>query len=506
MIDRSAQGLTEYRLATPRRIGATQRRGTGVRRVVRLVAGTPARLMTLTWVLFSAMYFLGPLTYDYPPTVYAWGFIGACLFAFFLGSRADAAMAGRAATRHSNTMGPQVSNQRIDLVATVCAVAGLIGVLSIATDKLFLSGLDYSEGITALRYERSNQALWGETGPARSPLVYLGYMTFAFSIVAYLLYRLKPEALSRRSVWLAHLGMASPVLMALLYGGRMPIIIFVVIVLGAIILNIFKGRRRHLQKRSAGRSILIVFVLLAVWYNGYIFADRRLRMGAGDYDIFNEYFQATSQTSMSPVARELVGRDYVPADWFMGTISTYFYLTHGFSVLERTLTSESRLGPYYGQYNLIIFFQVLTHLTGMTEITVRMNNEAYAADVHGLFSTAFGAMYLDFGIVGALAVLFLLGWLCQRIYREALTGQDVRKELLLSFVIPGIMMSPVHSIFAITVSMPILFAILVSNLFLRPPSVARRPRLLFGGTRRTPQIVTRSSYSAGDLAQARDKS
>ena len=85
----------------------------------------------------------------------------------------------------------------------------------------------------------------------------------------------------------------------------------------------------------------------------------------------------------------------------------------------------------------------------------------------GWFSTAWGGMYLDFGLFGALVAVAICGWLAAMVYRAALSTADDGARMLMCYVIAGIIASPILSIFTISISLPILVSMIITLALLR---------------------------------------
>ena len=65
----------------------------------------------------------------------------------------------------------------------VSAVLGLFGIALLTFDKLRLSGLDYSAGITAVRNARAAEVNAGNTALGRSPLLYVGFVIMGTMVI-----------------------------------------------------------------------------------------------------------------------------------------------------------------------------------------------------------------------------------------------------------------------------------------------------------------------------------
>jgi hypothetical protein len=444
-------------------------------------AKTPARLLLVVWAAAIALFALGPIRYDEAPRLSTWVFVVACLLAFCIGSW----IAGRSSrSAIKEQIAPPIDTARwLDRIVRATALIGLFGALCIAVDKVLLSGLDFSGGVTAVRFARAAAVDAGTAGELRrSPLLYVGYFTFSFSVASYLLYILKGEILRRSTVLLAFMALASIFSYSYLYGGRSPLGLVLGMAVGAIAVRLL-SRQSALPKGTLGRILFVAFLALTVVYNNWILAQRFVATGAGNYSDLEQRFETTydahielpaglASSPPSPSATTIPAtaggqRPSTSDQALMQFAINYYYATHELPMLDRTLTYEGPLGPYYGAYQFYLASVLVGHLTPWT-LDATMLPQLKSANVYGWFSTAWGGMYLDFGVFGALVGITLCGWLAGLVYRRALVGSGDAAKLLMCYVVAGIIATPVLSIFTISISLPILGALLITAFFLGP--------------------------------------
>jgi oligosaccharide repeat unit polymerase len=444
-----------------------------IRRFALAIARTPFRLLIAAWGAVLGLYFFGPLTFYNEPSQATWAFIALSTAAFGAGSVVPRFQPVKA----RQPLGPEPSPRQIELIARNMAWLGIFGFVCIAIDKLFLSGLDYSQGISALRVSQDNDVIMGRgVETSRTPLLYIGYLTFAFGIAAYLLYFLRAEWISRRTKLLCHVTIASPVGFALLYGGRSPIVLVITLAAGAAVVRGLAGRAHVLPQRRLGRLLVGVMLLAMLGYNSYIFAERRLYTGVQTFEQFLQRFEYIYQARPSPVALWLVDSAYAPPESVMTLLNTSFYLTHEFGALDQTLEYEGALGPYFGQYQFYLPAAMLERVVPSLSMVGLIREQGQHSGTYGWFSTAWGAMYLDFGWTGALCWSFLCGWMSAAIYKRALEEHSLAAELLMCYVVAGILISPNLSVFTVSISLPILAALSLAAFLVRAAPVALKSR------------------------------
>jgi hypothetical protein len=136
-------------------------------------------------------------------------------------------------------------------------------------------------------------------------------------------------------------------------------------------------------------------------------------------------------------------------------------------VLDRTLAYRGELGPYYGGYQLYLLTALLSRLFPAWGLDRLMLDQLIGAEVYGFFSMAWGGMFLDFGIAGALLAIFICGAAAQYFFDRAVINRDPPAQLISSYVLAGIIATPILSMFTISISLPILFSIVVASWFLK---------------------------------------
>ena len=473
--------------------------GAPVVRLWRVASLTPAGHLSIVWALTVVFFEFGPIRYTEVPAWTTWLFVGACLVAFSAGGVLEAWMRDRAPQRLPERIAARFS---IDVLIRATAILGLFGAACIAVDKLLLSGLDFSHGVTAIRFAREQAVNEGiQMALPRSPLLYLGYVTFAFSVAAFLLYLLTDTPLRPSTKVLAVSSLASPFAYSFVYGGRSPLFLVIGMACAAVAVRALT-HSRWLPNRGAAIS-LVGLIAATVLYSNWILAERFDETGASSYDQLQQRFEtsygatiaslpaataaptsstASSAPSLAPTASPVVAsaRPALAEQAAMHVVMNAYYVSHELPMLDRTLRTNARLGPYLGAYQFYLVGALVERIVPNWNIDAVMIPQLKAANVYGWFSTAWGGMYLDFGLIGALIAVTLCGWLSSRTYHAALAGPNDGARLLMCYVFAGIVASPILSIFTISISLPILASLIITAALLgvawRSPVALAQPR------------------------------
>lgn len=417
---------------------------------LRIVAGGPLRLMLVAWGASLLLFFVGPVQFTDTLSPAFWWFCGASGLAFALGT----CIRFRAAP-------PQpLANERLRSLTSAFAAAGLTGIAALAVEKIFVAGLDFSQGLAALRAFQDGDVLsTGFTQHGRSLLLYIGYLLFPFGIVSFLIGLLEGERLGGRTRFLALSGLAAPVGFAVLYAGRSPLYLALAYGFGAIAL---RAMRRQLLPAGVVTWVgAIIFVLGTATYTVKVFLDRA-QVRNHDVEQIVENFDAFTLARASPFVASKVASGQVAAETAFATMYTAYYFTHGFVVLDRALQYRGPLGPYWGQHNFYILSALLDQGAPSLSYATAIRVEAQNADIYGWFLTALGSMYLDFGYLPSLLATMLLGVLSRRSWDRARVSGNLSADLVVCFAIGSICVSPTMSPFTVSIALQVLFGVLVA--------------------------------------------
>jgi hypothetical protein len=425
---------------------------------------TPTRFLLTVWAVALGLVFFGPVKYTRHVSAGTWLFLAACLTCFCLG----ASVGWRQVTRPSPIgLGDpgdaggtwDAFDRRVDQLARVCAVLGLVGIGLLAFDKLRLSGLDYSQGVTAVRNARAVEVNAGNAALGRSPLLYLGFVTFGFSVPAYLLYVLRRRSLRRSTVFVVHVGLLSPLGFGVIYGGRSPLVLALGMIFGGMLVRRLCGQPRMRPTRFA-RMVMLGLIVFALVFGSYIFRQRAAVAGY-TYAGLAKYTANSYRATTRPWFEHLLNSNSGVAPIATDALLTHFYLTHEVFLLDRTLRYEGSIGPYFGAYQFNLVAALGSQIWPQFDAPRRIISDAAEANTYGYFPTAFGCMYLDFGLIGALVGTLICGLLAGKIFRWSLLTGELKSQLFMCFVIAGIIASPLLSVFTISIALPILFALVV---------------------------------------------
>jgi len=145
-------------------------------------------------------------------------------------------------------------------------------------------------------------------------------------------------------------------------------------------------------------------------------------------------------------------------------LSTYFYLTHGVRSIDRTWRAGDKLSLHWGVYQIGVLSPILRVFFPHTSELGSLSSELQSAGIFGFFPTVWAAAYIDFGVVGAVFYMliwgFAAGWSAFGVRHSGLATP----ELLLTFIIATILLSPVQGPLGIANSALVLVSIIIVGL------------------------------------------
>lgn len=242
-----------------------------MQRLIWLAGGltSPAILIALVWCSAFASIAIGPIDYPGQPSAIVSAVIATGVALFLAGFVSGKFVFNSWFARHGDLTAP--SARTLNHVVHVASLTSIAGIGLIALDRTVLSGVgnyDYSELL------RCAPGLVDVVAINRTPLLYLGYVTFSFGFVSVVLFILKGEEIRGWAAALAQFSIVSPVGYAVLYSGRMSILFVLVLIVAVMLVRLSEGR----GPLPAGHHLLLklaVVVGLFAIYSSWIWSSRQ---------------------------------------------------------------------------------------------------------------------------------------------------------------------------------------------------------------------------------------
>jgi hypothetical protein len=390
--------------------------------------------MVGVWLLFILLARWGPIRYENPISVQTIDFTIACVGLFAAGA---ALTSGPAATAMvaGRSWNPDPGIRRL-------ALLGIIGAALVLVDKVLLHPFDVSEGLGALRAQVQVDA---ETERSRSALLWIGSLLYSCSNAALVLYVLRGDACERKTGLLVFFASFSPAIVVLLYGGRSSAALTMLFIMSAGLVRLSAGER-FVPRAPFLRLLVTTHLLLVAVGSIYVFASRNAAAGATDRAALLEHFLDGVEGRHSPSLDALMEPDDVTATVIANTLLSVAYVTHSFTELDYLLTQNAPVGPFWGGYQAALPTRAVRLLLGLPDSMYEHLDDP--VDHAGLFMTAWGSMYLDFGFWLAPIAAGVAGLLSGLAYYTGIATGSLVGRLFLTYAFVYILLSPVHSALA----------------------------------------------------------
>jgi hypothetical protein len=493
-----------------------------------LLAGrlsSPALMMIVVWCTTLACVLIGPIYYPMQPSPIVLIVVSVGVVLFVLAHQVGGWSFDRWFKRQVWISEP--SPRALNHVVTATSLIGIVGIGLVLLDRAILSGASnnvYSELL------RCAPGLVDAISIKRTPLLYLGYVTFSFGFVSTTLFILKGEEIRGWPAALAQLSIVSPVGYALLYSGRMPILIILVLLIAAMLVRFSRGQRPLPGGHQLVVKVIVTIGLFAV-YSSSIWSSRqsfcsqtsslirelqeekksRDLSSAFNQDVSgqiagdgvrrpkatevitaadlskrvaetrafsNQPSEAISTEAMLAVMEgswkvkprgyiiSMIEAAHLSERTVMTILYTYFYFTHGVQVIDIAWHARDKLSPQRGLYQIGVLSPILRVFFPDGKQPMKMEAELRSVGIFGFFPTVWTAAFIDFGLIGA--IVYILIWGFAAGWSDAGTRRTrlITPVLLLTFVLASILLSPVQGPLGVANSALVLLSMLVTGVAL----------------------------------------
>lgn len=359
------------------------------------------------WLMLYLAYFLAPI--EQAPPVSTHGLVFVVSMVLLFGFAAACGGIGSPARRDCDGRPPLTDPQT---TARTFLIIGIVGAFLHLYDKVAALELVGLLGAAELRAERALALL--EAGQHASGILSgMAFLCYPAGLVGVVAVLLTYESQQRTVRTLAVVYILSLFLHSVAAGGRGTI--FVTFLLIAVCLYL----RRCAGLRPFPRSPLLAAMfgglgLLFVVYSAVIWKVRASMSDLGIEEFLQHAelnWEVTPTQSLTDLAATLQEPALVQV-----IMSSVFYFTQSLSVIERILAMTD-IPVMLGGYQVDIVAALLRLFPAGAVLLGSGNALLLEANVYGFFTSAWGALVIDFGWPGALAACFVWGWVAGRSHR-----------------------------------------------------------------------------------------
>lgn len=415
----------------------------------------PSYLLYSGWIGLFILSLLLPVNYLNPAKMEIWCLIGIGLIIFTLGEKCSDFFSWK------NEEVVDISNHRLNQVVLISSLLSIFGIFFLAYDKVILSGLDYTKGFAYIRQIRDIQLSAG-IDVHRSIFLYLGYPLFSLSYPALMLLCLHTTSIRPNVARLAQLSVCSPIIYSLLYGGRMPVLILILLIVACCFIRILLGKSLMPERLLFPK--LIIFSICFVFYNNYIFSGRIDNVHASPA-YYLEAVENSWGAAPSPWLNQLADDGWISERKAISIFVHSMYLTHGVVSFQKIVNNYLHFRPYWGTYQVGILSPLLRVFYPSSHVLADMQANMIETNIYGFYTTVWGALFLDFGLVGAILFIVLWGFVSGVAYKHAKDSSNIGSQLILAFCYVSIPMSIFNAPFGMANSF-LIFAAIITAIFL----------------------------------------
>jgi hypothetical protein len=427
--------------------------------VLSRIANTPAHLMLGTWLMFFLFFFIAPLQYNRNISSTTIGFLLLCIGAFVVGCLLTQQLSTNMPSRQfPENLGVQ-DTWDVNKMLRVFALLGLFGAALVIFSKVFIGGLNLAQAPGELRQQLGAEA---DILKGRGILLWMGMLLYSFSNVAIIIYILKGEACDRITAGAVALTSFTPSAVILLYGGRSSGILVLVFGGCAVLIRRASGQTL-LPKAYFLRPLLIIHLTLVVFGSLYIFADRALALGySTSTDALYSYAYSLDATIPEPL-KPIIEGETLTASVVANILMGVAYVTQSFTELDY-LINVNDPGPFYGEYQGWLISKGLRVILGLPDSAEHIEGSIHHT---GLFFSAWGGMFLDFGFWLSPVISFIIGLVAGRLYQKGIKQGSLQAKIWLVFMYMFILLSPIHSLLQMGNSLQTLLCLIGASFLIK---------------------------------------
>jgi hypothetical protein len=487
-------------------------------RLILLAGGlsSPATLIVTIWCVALVSVAVGPIEYPGQPSAIALVVVAAGVALFLFAYHGGKLLFDHWFARQTRL--PPLSARTLNSVVIAASLIGIVGIGLVALDRTLLSGVSNSSYAELLRCAPE---LADVIAIRRTPLLYVGYATFSFGYVSVVLFLLKGEEIRGWAAALAQISTVSPVGYALLYSGRMPILLGLLLIVTTMLVRLAQGRPplplgHHLLLKTAIAIGLFAIYSSAIWTTRQNFCIQMspLITELKQEKTGREASSAVAGETTGPKATEVITatelskrlartkalpqpaqnpsstdaglammleawnvkpRGYITSAIEAGHLSargariglsTYFYLTHGVRTIDLVWHARDKFTRQWGVYEIGVLSPLLRVFFPDSQRVTAMAAEQKSALIYGFFPTVWAAAFIDFGIAGAIVYVLIWGGMAGWSAAASRHSRLTTPSLLLVFVLASILLSLVQGPLGIANSALVLGSMLLTGLVL----------------------------------------
>ncbi len=333
---------------------------------------------------------------------------------------------------------------KLDKFVTFIAFLGLIGSGLLAIDFLFLRGIDYSEGLSAAR-EVMQQTVTDRGGiPVGRPWSIIARALSGFVPVAALTSILYLEYLRSRTLFWVIVSLGFQIFTDVLSGGRNSIFMTLIFLVSGILIRTNRRNKTlgvNPQKIQKFGKLLLIFTFTFVVYALFIFIEREGLRGRMLVDAYTN-MEMNWHLSFSFNISRFGDGENILHQIILACNYLCIYIVHGLNEINLLITQTPNLSPVYGLHSFYMP-SLLANRLGFISSEVLLN-ASESIERSGVYFTALGSLYVDFGYWFSLVVFLALGFTTGICWKSFKLGYGLCFELICGYLLLSVITSPFY--------------------------------------------------------------
>lgn len=306
-------------------------------------------------------------------------------------------------------------------IISILSYLTILGACFVAYNRIFVQGIDYTQGISIAREQ------WKEASVniGTSPFGPIGNIFLSGFLYVHVLLVIWKQYLTKKNIYLAlFAGLIGLISEMIFTGGRS----FLIIYISAIYIAILT-RKKLKMKSVINPAYLAIILGISFLYAGYVF---QLRAEMGGF---------SAETYAMNWIELLGGKEYPDIPEWLDLPITHIsilvvsYLTHSIWMFEQVVTLD-----LHENYSMFTFIRFMGYKSGILP-------ESIPWELSGFFVPLPGLIFHDFGLLAIPLISFILGFMYSITRNIFLTSQGVGSLFLYTLISIILILSPINFAF-----------------------------------------------------------
>ncbi|MEQ9370536.1 MAG: hypothetical protein RIG63_16160 [Coleofasciculus chthonoplastes F3-SA18-01] len=423
------------------------------------IVRSPLKLLFVSWSFVVFTYLISPIQFNQgwslKTLIFIWGFFAVFMVSYLLGKDFVITLAAVSGKNlifikkckfniNNNFITKKLINYRLDKFTFIISLIGLIGSFMLAVDLLFGRGIDFSQGLSAARDSMHQQVSEQGGIPTGHPWSIAARVFSGFLPVAALISLLRMDQLRASTLRLVFISLILQFASDSLSGGRNTIFMTLLLLVMAIFLRISQKREPLINRLMVFKKFKKWSSLIFIAFIGYIFFIFIERESIRGRNLIQSYenIQNAWLLTFSFDVNSFVQNEGIIAHTILAVVYLLVYIVHSLNEINLLCSQIPEPGPFYGIHSLFLPALLANKLGWISSDSIVGVTESLKRS--GVYFTALGSIYLDFGYTFSFIIFFVFGFIMGFIWKLFKLGYGLYIEMLCAYFLLTIVLSPFY--------------------------------------------------------------